>query len=176
MDDTLKLIMKLDVPYYSQFLDVDEKEWMPRACAMAALAMVLAYYKDENGNVMDLVREGLAKGPYNPAVGWYHDTIVAVAKDHGLSAERAEKMADDSRLIEYLRSGKPIIVSAIKYILDQTKFHMVVLTGFEEKDGVVLGFYYHDPESTERERGQHLFVRRDTFLREWRKMAIFCTQ
>jgi len=165
--------MKLDVPYYSQFLDVENKEWMPRACAPAALAMILAYHNVQKGSLMDLVREGLAKKPYNPATGWYHDTLVEIAKDHGLQANRAEKMEDGSRLVESLRASNPVIVSAIKYILDQTKFHMVVLTGFEEKDGTIVGFYYHDPESASRERGQHLFVRRETFLREWRKMAIF---
>ena len=76
-------------------------------------------------------------------------------------------------IIDALRRNHPVIVSATKHILGQTKFHMVVITGYEEDRGAITGLYYHDPESTTRERGQHLFVDKETFMREWRKMAIF---
>jgi len=167
--------MKLEVPYYSQFLDVEDKYWMPRACGMACMKMVLDFYEVDTASLDELIKKGSEEGGYGPW-GWVHDYFVAFAKKYGLEAHREEKMDPEKGVVaiaDALRHGHPVIVSAVKYILGQTKFHMIVITGYEEADGAVTGFYYHDPESTTREGSQHLFVSREIFVREWRKMAIF---
>ena len=167
--------MKLLVPYYSQFLDVEDKYWMPRACGMACVKMVLDFYEVDTAPLDELIKKGSEEGGYGPW-GWVHDYFVALAKEYGLEAHREEKMDPSQGMAVItlaLRHNHPVIVSAVKYILGQTKFHMVVITGYEEDRGAITGLYYHDPESTTRERGQHLFVDKETFMREWRKMAIF---
>jgi len=164
--------MKLDVPYYSQFLDVEDKEWMPRACGMACVKMILDFYKIKNPDLDILIKKGNEDGGYSKS-GWLHDYFVHLFEEYGLSAMREEKMKNYDSIIENLKNNKPVIVSGIKYIFGQTKFHMVVLTGLEEENGNVTGFYYHDPESTNREFAQNIFVSIDIFLRDWRKMAIF---
>lgn len=174
-------IMKLDVPYYSQFLDIEDRYWMPRACGIVALKMVLDFYlpaqtgKKNIPPIMELVDTCSKAGGYGKS-GWFHDALVSLARSFGLEAYRKEKMdiEDGTReIINNLREGNPVLVSAVKYILGQTKFHMVVATGFEEKNGVLTGIYYHDPEAIDKLKGRHVFVDINTFKREWRKMAIF---
>ncbi len=167
--------MKLDVPYYSQFLDVVDKEWMPKSCAIVCLKMILDYYRKGEISLTDLIKKGYENGGYGP-LGWYHDSIVSLAENFGLKARRVEKVdvKDGIKDIsESLMNGNPVMISAIKRILGQTKFHVVVVTGFKERDGEVVGFYYNDPESTKKEKGQNIFTDINFFIDDWRRMAIF---
>ncbi len=169
--------MKLIVPYYSQFIDVQDKYWMPRACLPTCLKIILTYHKkSENTSLDQLIIDLNEKGGYGKS-GWFHDHIVEKAKEHGLYAYREEKMNEDKGVAEIkktLDEGNLVIVSVIKFVLGQTKFHTVVLVGYEEKAGAITGFYFHDPESTSDNRNREpFFTDIDTFKRQWRKMAIF---
>lgn len=171
--DSQKIL--LEVPYYSQLLDVDDKHWVSKSCAIVCLKMILDYHRKESVSLMDLIEDGNKKGGYGPS-GWYHDSLVKLAENSGLKAKRVEgiDVGDGIKDIKNsLEKGNPVIISAVKHILGQTKFHMVVITGFEEKGEKISGFYYHDPESADREKGQNLFVDVDTFINGWRRMAIF---
>ena len=56
---------------------------------------------------------------------------------------------DITPLIENLEKGFPVIVSISKNILEQKKFHLILLVGFEkDESGNVTHFYYHEPEAT----------------------------
>jgi len=166
--------IKLKVPYYSQFLDVEDREWMSRSCGMVCVKMVLDFYKIKSPDLDVLIKKGDEDGGYSKW-GWLHDYFVHLFQDYGLSSNREEEMEDKDiqKLVSSLKNNQPVIISGIKRIFGQTKFHMVVLTGFEEKDGEVFGFYYHEPESMNKEVAQHMFVELGTFLKDWRKMAIF---
>ncbi len=166
--------MKLSVPYYSQFVDVEDKFWMPRACLPTCLKMILSFkHKAENVPIIELIKKGETEGGYGKS-GWFHDSIVNLAKGYGLESYRAEKIENIESLKNSLDKNSPVIVSIIKFILGQTKFHTVVLTGYEEAEGSVSGFYFHDPESTSNDRDRNArFVDIKTFEKEWRKMAIF---
>ena len=187
--------MKLNVPYYSQFLDVEDKEWMPRSCSVVCLKMVFDYNSiDTNLSIDDLKQEGVIIGEYT-IDGWSHEVLVRLARNHGLHAYRQEfrsqiinlansiakeskhekKLIDEGmkKLTEELRNKRPVIVSINKFTLGQEKSHAVLLTGFEEENGEITGFYYHDPESLNREKAMHLFVDLEIFKKAWRKFAIF---
>ncbi|MBU3925789.1 hypothetical protein KJ763_01315, partial [Patescibacteria group bacterium] len=69
--------------------------------------------------------------------------------------------------------GYPVIVSTAKSFSEINKFHHVLLTGFEVKNGSPWGFYYHDPDSLNEESGKHNFVPINTFKNYWRKLAIY---
>ncbi|OHA80311.1 MAG: hypothetical protein A2675_00300 [Candidatus Yonathbacteria bacterium RIFCSPHIGHO2_01_FULL_51_10] len=169
--------MKLDVPYHSQFLDVEDKNWMPRACAIVCLKMVLECHK-KDVSIEKLIEEGIKIKEYT-SVGWRHDTLVQLAEMHGLSARREEGLKESGgieKVVDAIKKGEPVIISAVKFILGQTKFHMVVVTGIEEENGKVIGFYYHDPESLDKEKARHLFVGREVFEKEWRGMAVFVSK
>lgn len=172
--------MKLDIPYYSQFLDIDDRYWAPRACGPVALFMALKFLGKLPGNFtpIDLVKKMNDEGGYYTH-GWRHDAFVKTAKEFGLAAShREEKMDLDSGLLkikESLDAGFPVIFSVVKRTLEQTKFHMLLAIGYEfdEDTKTVKGLYYHDPESTEREKGKDHFASKELLEKDWRRMAIF---
>ncbi len=167
----------IKIPYYSQFVDVKDHYWVPRACMIACLKMILEYHgKAKDLSIDDLIKKGEAIGAYGKW-GWIHDGIITLAHDFGIPAYREEKMNEGEGILKIKDSilkKNPPIVSIIKDILGQKKFHTVVIVGYEEKDGKISGFYFHDPESTSEDRNREpIFVDIKTFLNEWRKMAIF---
>lgn len=169
--------MKLKVPYYSQFIDVKDRYWMPRSCLIACTKMVLDFYgKATDISLDDLIKKGNDEGGYGKS-GWFHDSIVKLFTEFGLVSHREEKIEIENGLAhikESIDTNEPLIVSIVKDILGQKKFHTVVITGYEEKDGKIIGFYFHDPESTSEDRNREaLFVDIEIFKSEWRKMAIF---
>lgn len=169
---------KLNVPYYSQFNDIDDKYWIPRACVPVCLKMILDFHRVESPPLQELIKIADKKGGFGPS-GWYHNVIVDLAKEYGLDAHREEKMDFDEglkKIVNYLEEENPIIVSTPKFILEQKKFHTVVLIGFKREGGKIKGLYFNDPESTGLRGGQNLFVSLDTFKKEWRRMAIFISK
>lgn len=181
--------MKLDVPYYSQFLDLADQYWMPRACGMACLKMVLDFYihaqsgGKKTPTLLEMCQTGEKEGGYGKS-GWFHDYFLKVAREYGFNAERGEKIDGImglQKIHDELEAGHPVIVSVTKHILGQQKFHMVVLTGYEENDGTefperkgqLTGFYFNEPESLYKEYGKDVFVDVKAFKHDWRRMAIF---
>jgi hypothetical protein len=125
--------------------------------------------------------------------GWIHDYLVSKAKSYGLEAYRKEGLVDVKEIIASLDAGHPVIVSVEKRVLEQKRFHMLVIVGYEsdaENRGIdadsrgsntsdtcdlvpITYLYYHEPESTNRDRGQFRKVDLTTFMNYWRGKAIF---
>lgn len=160
--------MKLNVPYYSQYVDIQDPFWMLRACGAASLKMVAEFHGKEVPDLLSLCEEAKERGGYDMVNGWVHDYIVTKAKELGLEAERKEGLGETDDLFAFLKAGNPAIVSVEKRILEQRRFHIVVLTGYD--DGKVI---YHEPESTDKDRGQNRTCDIDTFMNYWRGKAIF---
>ena len=163
--------MQLAVPYYSQFLDVVNPFWMVRACGATSLKMVMEYQGKEVPDIIALCEEAKDRGGYDMTNGWMHDYLVLKAKDFGLIAYRLEGLSDMIEIEDSLKEGNPVIVSVEKRILEQTKFHMIVVVGYE--DGEIM---YHEPESTDRERGSYRTCDEETFMNYWRGKAIFISK
>lgn len=163
--------MKLIVPYYSQFVDLQDPFWMLRACGAACLKMVTEFHGVQTPDLLELCNEAKEKGGYDMQNGWVHDYIVAKARELGLHAERKEAMSDVDELLASLEAGNPVIVSVEKKVLEQKRFHMVVLVGFDDE-----GFLYHESESTDKEKGQYRTCSFDTFMEYWRRKAIFVSK
>ena len=75
--------MKLDVPYYSQFLDIEDSFWMLRACGAVSLAMVVEYEGIILPDILAFCHEARDRGGYHVENGWVHDYLVKKAKDVG---------------------------------------------------------------------------------------------
>lgn len=176
--------MILNVPYYSQFLDVEDPQWKARSCGIACLKMAMDYYKPSKESLIDLIKEGVAKGGYCQ-YGWIHDILVQMAKEKGFKASRKDYKSQEVKEREKLgkiaikeitsciKNNQPVIVSAIRNFSELNNFHLVILTGLKKKGRGIAGFYYNDPDSQSREAGKNKFVPIETFKKYWRKMSIY---
>jgi uncharacterized protein YvpB len=163
--------MKLNTPYYSQYLDAPDAFWMLRACGAVSLKMVAEYHGVATPDILSLCTEARERGGYDMANGWVHDYLVMKARELGLQAERKEGLVTTDDIVASLEAGGPVIVSVEKRVLEQTRFHMVVVVGYGDGE-----FIYHEPESTDRERGAYRSCDTDTFMSYWRGKAIFITK
>ncbi len=165
----------LNVPYSSQYLDINEKIHLLTACGMATVYMVLQYY-GVNGDSLDkLVEKGVTEGGYSKS-GWLHDYLIRVFQDHDIGCSRKENMLDREveEIRAYIKAGNPVIISMQRFSFDRRIFHMVVLTGYRENaQGELEGFFYHDPAGLNIEEVSNIFVSIPVFLQYWRRKAIF---
>jgi uncharacterized protein YvpB len=163
--------MKLSVPYYSQFADIQDPFWMLRACGAACLKMVAEFHGATVPDMVSLCNEAKDKGGYDMTNGWVHDYLVKKAGELGLQAHRKEGLTDIGEIIASVEAGNPVIVSVEKRVLEQTRFHMVVVVGYENENVI-----YHEPESTDKEKGQYRTCSTETFMNYWRRKAIFTSK
>ena len=163
--------MKLDVPYYSQFIDIQDPFWMIRACGAASLKMVTEFFGVPTADMVTLCNEAKEQRGYDMTNGWVHDYLVSKATDLGLQAHRKEGLEDFVSIKTALDQGNPVIASVEKRVLEQKRFHMIVVVGHEEGS-----FIYHEPESTNKDRGQYRICDEATFMEYFRGKAIFITQ
>ncbi len=170
--------MKLSVPYYSQFVDIDDQFWMIRACGGACLKMVAEYHKKTVADLVTLCNEARDRGGYHMTNGWMHDYIVTKLIELGLHAYRKEGIEHLEEILASLDAGNPVIVSVEKRVLEQKRFHLITLVGYETKtnpQSLVPStyLYYHESESTDKDRGQYRECTQETFLEYFRGKAIF---
>jgi len=178
--------MRLDIPYYSQYRDVTDPEWQQRACGVVCLKMILDARGIETPSLDEMIQDGVALGAYSEN-GWLHDGLLALGAKYGGELYRKEFRKKDAdpetaerlnregvdMILRELEAGHPVIVSAIKNFEISNKFHMVLVVGAEIEEGIVKGFYYHDPDSYTDTKGAYQFVPMSTFGATWRRMAIF---
>lgn len=163
--------MKLPVSYYSQFVDIQDSFWMLRACGGLCLKMVAEYHGKVVPDILDLCNEAKERGGYDMQNGWVHDYLIMKAQEFGLQVYRKEGITSLEEIYASLDAGNPIIVSVEKRVLEQTRFHMVVLVGYE--DGKI---FYHETESTDKEKGKFRSCDKSTFLQYFRGKAIFISK
>jgi len=176
--------MKLDVPYYSQKIDVKDTNWKNRACGIVCLKMVLDFYGKDTPGLDELIKIGVEMNAYGSS-GWIHQGLVNIATQLNLTIYRKEFRSNDyekvqellsqglNEIVESLKDGNPVLVSAVKKFKEVDKFHIVTLTGFKGDSQNPEGFYYHDPDALTKKEGENLFVSIGIFKKYWRRMAIF---
>jgi uncharacterized protein YvpB len=163
--------MKLNVPYYSQYLNVTDPFWMLRSCGAICFKMVTEYYGKDASNIVSFCNEARDKGGYDINNGWVHDYLVIKLLEMGLKAERKEGLVGIDEIITSLDAGNPVIVSVEKRVLEQTRFHIIVVVGHEDNN-----IFYHEPESTDKIRGAYRRCNTETFINYWRGKAIFISK
>jgi hypothetical protein len=184
--------MKLNVPYKSQYKEIENKVWKGRSCTITAISMALDFLleKSKSPDINTLLEEALNMNAYNVLSGgyWTHQKIAFLAHNHGVLSYAEEfrsrplgavspleeKMREQamSKFAKCLDSGALIIFSMPKKWTEEEKYHSALLVGYEKEEGSVSGFYYHDPDTDGEEKGDYLFVSRDTFLSNWRGLSI----
>ena len=161
-----------DVPFYSQFQDIDRTSWQKVGCGVTSLAMIIDFYHPrERGvrvSVDALLNEGVAAGAYITGAGWSHLGLVRLGERYGLEGKTYDLSKIDSasafaRFEAVLASG-PVIASVhYKFDPQSTIPHLVVITGIA--DGRV---FYNDPAG--KTSGQSLTT--EDFRKAWKKRFI----
>ncbi|MDO8492185.1 MAG: C39 family peptidase [bacterium] len=168
--------MKLNVPYYSQYADVNDEYWAPRACGFCCFKMVTEFFGVNTPAIVELANKAKKEGGYGES-GIIHDYVVKLAENYGLTAHREEKMDEGKgvqKIADFIKKENPVTVSVTKDRNGKKLFHQVVISGLEEEEDFnLLGFYIHDSATSHKGEGSHLFVPIEDFLKEWRRMAIF---
>lgn len=190
----------LEVPYLSQFNDLDDVEWQGRACGVTCLAMVLAYYEKEKRPLKALINLGEELKAYNDKYDWYDSGLCSIANRLGYTAFRRRwalskideeffkkegRTANDNEaynsqavkeglysLENSLRLGVPVIVSVSKNFDEYNKGHFVVLTGYEKDGEKLAGFYYNDPNSRDKKLKDE-YAHLQLFLDHWKRRGVF---
>lgn len=166
--------IKLNVPYFSQYIHVQNADHRPVSCGMTSVYMILKYFGAKAPPLDELIERGIHEGGYSKS-GWIHDYFVNLFHEFGYACERRENMdeGDIKDLQSRIKNGNPVIVSVIRRMWDQKDFHMVVLTGIRESSNSDLeGFFYHNPAGMRADDSSHLFVSLPSFYKDWRRMAI----
>lgn len=157
-----------DVPFYSQFQDIQELKWQKVGCGVASLAMVIDYYKPNAPTVEKLLAQGISSGAYDYNAGWKHAGLISLAKKYNLAGNSYDLSSSSmttafARLQSDLKNG-PVIVSVhYKFDPKSTIPHLVVIDGIS--NGVV---YYNDPAA----KSGKLQISIADFQKAWKKKSI----
>jgi len=180
---------QLDIKHTCQCNESIPKEWHVRVCGLACVKMILDYRKIES-SLLDLLNEGQSIGAYNPSIGWDHNGLVRLLRNHEISAYPQEfrsvevdidsgEMRDSSReggliekglekIRESIDNNNPVIISVSSGFGNNNSPHLVLITGYNEE-----GFFFHDPDNSSGEIKKACPLSRDRFLMFWRLFGIF---
>jgi ABC-type bacteriocin/lantibiotic exporter with double-glycine peptidase domain len=112
-------VSSLGVPFVSQHKDT---------CGAASLTMVLRYWHD--GVTHDEVARQLVRPELHGIAG---SSLADFARDRGFEATTYR--GDMTHLRDFVRKGRPLIVA---WHLGGTRYHDVVVVGFDDARGAVL--------------------------------------
>lgn len=164
----------LNVPYYSQFIEVEDSFWNIRSCGGACIKMCLDYYGKESPSVLDIMLQAKSSGGYDMKNGFVHDWAVEYFLTHGLHSYRKEGLVGLDEILNSLKDNNPVIVSISKRVLEQSKFHLILVVGCEVDDnGKVISLTYHEPERTDEKEGAFRVCDAQIFINSWRQKGIF---
>lgn len=195
--------MKLDVPYYSQFNDVQNPEWQDKACSVACLKMALDFLQphrvpDLNALMSEAFTHGTSMLEHGLVTetaakhGIPHDVIVLMAHNYGVTAYREEfksLTAKDGAMIEseyapaMLEKGLQkitamletgsLVIASILPGLSSGSSNHTILLIGFEDNAGTLTGFYYHDPDSKTEARNSEFISLEDFLKYWRKLAIF---
>ena len=157
-----------DVPFYSQFKDIQSPTWQKVGCGITSLAMMINFYEPDAVSVNALLKLGIAAGAYDPNGGWIAQGLISLSNQYGLDGVRYDLSGSGTgtafdRLGSYLKGG-PVIASVhYKFDPKSTIPHLVVINGV--RNNII---YYNDPAAKTGEKQ----ISVADFLKGWKQKII----
>jgi len=162
------------IPRYSQFLDVQQKNWRRRSCGVVALKMLIDYWA--NGNlttrptISELIKNGRRVSAFDSTTGWKHGGLVRLARRYTFQAKNFD-WADESSVrafkkLKVLVQKFPVIASVYRNLKPKSTGHLVVITKTTPSH-----VEYHDPDSRSRSQIKRRASKK-TFLAGWKHRII----
>ncbi len=183
--------MRIAVPFYSQHWDLDAWQamgyknreeaqyWERSCCGILCIKMVMdAFLRQHDKPLTPTIKEiidiGVNQGAYEDISGWSHHGLAALVKSFGFRGEAIPMTTQD--LKNYLNNNSLAIVSikwgfdtANKSLKEMILFwkkyggHLAVVTGFEEENGGITGFYVHHTSKIKEQNWQDRFIEIEKF-------------
>jgi ABC-type bacteriocin/lantibiotic exporter with double-glycine peptidase domain len=157
-----------DIPFYSQFKDIQSPKWQKVGCGITSLAMIIDYYTPDAVSVNALLKQGIAAGAYAQNAGWIYAGLIHLSQKYGLDGTYYDLSKLDAatafdRFKNYLQDGPVILSVHYKFDPKSTIPHLVVINGID--NGMV---YYNDPAAKTGEKQISIA----DFLRGWKRKVI----
>lgn len=157
-----------EVPFYSQFSDIQSPKWQKVGCGIASLAMLIDFYHPGIVSVENLLKEGIAADAFNNDAGWSHEGLALLAGKYNLKGaiydlSRSDADAAFSQFEKLLKEGPAIASVHYKFDPKNPIPHLVVITGVN--NGMV---FYNDPAA---KSGGKSILAQD-FIKAWKKRFI----
>ncbi len=158
----------LNVPFYSQFTDIEWSDWRRNACGVVSLAMIIEMYYPDKTSPQKLLEKGISLGYYLDEFGWTHQGLVSLAQMNSLKG-KAYDLANasmESAFNQLLRSlEKGPVMASVYYGFDPHSPipHLVVIKGVEK------GFVYYNDPAEDLEGGKITVAK---FKTAWKKRFI----
>lgn len=134
-----------NVPFFSQFIDIQSPQWQNVGCGITSLAMMIDFYKPNTVSVNNLLQQGVAAGAYDANAGWNFGGLIQLAQRYGLAGNfidlsKLKATAAIAQFENYLKNGPLILSVHNKFNPNDSLPHLVVIDGI--KNNTV---YYNDP-------------------------------
>ncbi len=156
------------IPFYSQFDDIESPKWKKVGCGIASLAMIIEHYKPGIVSVNELLEQGISNGAYLEDAGWKHKDLVILSEKYDLVGEAYDLSKEEneiafSKLESSLKKG-PVIAS-VRYKMDpQSPIpHLAVINNIQ--NNIIR---YNDPAM---EHG-NMSISIQDFMNAWNKRYI----
>lgn len=154
----------MQIPFISQYSDLNDPTWKWRGCGVAALAMIMEYWhlrdaQNQTVSIEELLKTGLELNAYREGIGWTHRGLVEIAQRYGYEAFNADyapqsptpKSLEETwqELTQELERGP--VMASVYAGLDPARGggHIVVITGIT--NGEVA---FNDPEASTEQEGR----------------------
>jgi hypothetical protein len=170
-----------NVPYFSQWADTMDEYWKSRTCTLACLASIISSKHPEQEASLRpldaLVEEALALNARDPNVGWIHEHIITLAKQHDVELARREYKTGDiatnlqqgfSDIDTALKNGGFVILSVKRGWKDDGTPHSVLVVGKEGEEYVL-----YEPDAQSKEDGGIIRLTKEALAPYWRRLAMF---
>ncbi len=145
--------------------------WAWRSCGIAAVQMILkTKIKNFSVSTYDLVKMGLKYSGYDIKndFGWYHKSLCKILREYGLTANIRKYASKDE--IAYLIGLNHCVISSVKA---SKEGHLILIYGVKVTDTHVVGFWYHDP-STFNKEGRAQFIETSRYDKISKRSIIEC--
>lgn len=134
-----------DVPFYSQFDDIQSTAWQGVGCGITSLAMLIDFYKPNAVTVNALLQQGISAGAYDQNAGWTYSGLIQLSGAYGLvghyyDLSQLKVKAAFARFQKLLKSGPVMLSVHNRFDPDSTVPHLVVIDGIANNK-----VYYNDP-------------------------------
>ncbi len=178
--------MQLDVPFFSQLDDQIPPDLRRSVCAIACIKMILDFKGIEN-SFASILSESLFIGEKDK-MGWTHEVLVRIFRNHGLMSYRQEFVAHSidlnaqsavvaehtshfvekgiQKIKENIDNQKPVMVSVKSGFSENKEDHIVLIIGYAERSLIIL-----DP--IVQAENQPKTVSLEEFVNFWKRLAIF---